>query len=236
MVNSSLYNSLFLNKTAVKGFQKGGGNFMKLFNEKKGFLTATFANLIVQLAITYYVMEKTVSSKNLTNIKLFLIFLLQFGLIILLIIFPMPSWLKFILFSLLSYSFGYVLSFIKDKIGEDVIKIALSGTISIFAVMFSIGTFLIVSGVELGIKTSIFLLYSLLSIIIARIVIMFSGGSSFLMKGVTVFSLLIFSIYIVYDTNTILQRNYYGDFITASLDYYLDIINIFMDITSFLNN
>jgi FtsH-binding integral membrane protein len=36
----------------------------------------------------------------------------------------------------------------------------------------------------------------------------------------------------MYDTNNILQRNYYGDFITASLDYYLDIINIFSGLLS----
>ena len=36
----------------------------------------------------------------------------------------------------------------------------------------------------------------------------------------------------MYDTNSILQRNYNGDFITASLDYYLDIINIFSGLLS----
>ena len=38
---------------------------------------------------------------------------------------------------------------------------------------------------------------------------------------------LLFSIYILYDTNIILQRNYAGDFISASISYYLDIINVF---------
>jgi FtsH-binding integral membrane protein len=45
--------------------------------------------------------------------------------------------------------------------------------------------------------------------------------------------LLLFSVYVVYDTNSILQRNYNGDFITASLDYYLDILNIFSNLLSF---
>ena len=43
---------------------------------------------------------------------------------------------------------------------------------------------------------------------------------------------MLFSVYIVYDTNNILQRDYGGDFITASLDYYLDIINIFSNLLS----
>jgi FtsH-binding integral membrane protein len=59
------------------------------------------------------------------------------------------------------------------------------------------------------------------------IVNIFIAESSFLKKILVIGSLLLFSLYIMYDTNNILQRNYYGDFITASLDYYLDIINIF---------
>jgi FtsH-binding integral membrane protein len=55
------------------------------------------------------------------------------------------------------------------------------------------------------------------------------GTYSGAVKGLSVVGLMLFSLFVVYDTNTILQRNYYGDFITASLDYYLDIINIFLN-------
>ena len=64
---------------------------------------------------------------------------------------------------------------------------------------------------------------------------MFTGTFNMLQKAFSFIGLIIFSIYIIYDTNSILQRNYYGDFITASLDYYLDIINIFLDIVN-INN
>jgi len=33
-----------------------------------------------------------------------------------------------------------------------------------------------------------------------------------------------------------MQRDYMGDFITASLDYYLDIINIFVNFTQVMDN
>ena len=62
---------------------------------------------------------------------------------------------------------------------------------------------------------------------------MFIPSSSLTKKIITICSLLLFSVYIVYDTNSILQRNYYGDFITASMDYYLDILNIFVNLISF---
>jgi FtsH-binding integral membrane protein len=61
----------------------------------------------------------------------------------------------------------------------------------------------------------------------------FIPTSSLTKKIAIIFSLLLFSVYVVYDTNSILQRNYYGDFITASLDYYLDILNIFANLLSF---
>jgi hypothetical protein len=55
MVHTNLYNSIFSS-------QKGGGTTSKdvtsLLYEKRDLLVKTFANLIVQLGITYYAMEK----------------------------------------------------------------------------------------------------------------------------------------------------------------------------------
>ena len=56
------------------------------------------------------------------------------------------------------------------------------------------------------------------------------------LKIVSIISLFIFSLYIIYDTNNILQRNYNGDFITASLDYYLDVLNIFIDLLNLFSS
>jgi FtsH-binding integral membrane protein len=50
-------------------------------------------------------------------------------------------------------------------------------------------------------------------------------------KLLALIGILLFSMYIIYDTNKILQRDYKGDFIRASLDYYLDFINLFADIS-----
>ena len=101
--------------------------------------------------------------------------------------------------------------------------------------MFLIGAFLLATGIELGLKTGLFLFYSLFLLIIAQIFNIFHK-STILMKLLAAIGIIIFSGYIIYDTNTILQRNYYGDFITASLDYYLDIINIFIKLTILNDN
>jgi FtsH-binding integral membrane protein len=128
------------------------------------------------------------------------------------------------------------LAYIKYFSGDAIVKFALLGTVSIFAVMFAIGSFLLITGINLGYKYGIFLFYALLGLILIRLVTMFTGAISGFYKLLSVIGILLFSMFIIYDTNVILQRNYSGDFITASLDYYLDIINIFVNLLSFNNN
>ena len=238
MVNSSLYNLLY------KGGQNGGAkikstftNFSPLLNEKKGLMIMVFANLITQLGITYYVMTNTkVTEDDSHNLKHWLLIVCLFVIIYCLGLIPMPSWLKFILFSVFSYIWGILLASFKLKINDnDLINMAMLGTIGIFSVMFLIGTFLLATGIELGIKTGFFLFVSLIILIIGQIFSMFYK-STIIVKSLAAIGIIVFSGYIIYDTNTILQRNYYGDFITASLDYYLDILNIFVKLTILNDN
>jgi FtsH-binding integral membrane protein len=236
MVNTSLYDTFFSNP------QKGGAslsrNLTSLLFEKRDLLVKTFANLIVQLGITYYAMEKfseekdkDKKSKNLT----ILVIIYLFAFVIILGFIPMPTWLKLILFCGFSYGAGYLLSSLKIVAGEEVINTAILGTMSIFGIMFALGLFMLLSGIKLGFRTGLILFYSLLFLILARLFNYFTAQSSEFAKGLTIFGLLLFSVYVIYDTNTILQKNYYGDFITASIDYYLDIINIFTKLVN-LNN
>jgi FtsH-binding integral membrane protein len=236
MVNTNLHDTFFLN--SQKGGASSSRNLTSLLFEKRDLLVKTFANLIVQLGITYYAMEKfseekdkDKKSKNVT----ILVIIYLFAFIIILGFIPMPTWLKLILFCGFSYGAGYILSSLKIVAGEEVIHTAILGTMSIFGIMFALGLFMLLSGIKLGFRTGLILFYSLLFLILARLFNYFTAQSSEFAKGLTMFGLLLFSVYIIYDTNTILQKNYYGDFITASIDYYLDIINIFTKLVS-LNN
>ena len=212
-------------------------NLIQLMYDKREFLVKTFANLIVQLGITYYVMEKTPISvkEKKDNTRLYILAAISFITLLIMILVPMPSWTKFLLFTVLSYICGLLLSVIKLTTSGSVINMAIQGSIGIFAIMFAFGSALLMFGVKLGYRTGMFLLIALLILILAQIVFIFGGASSVSIKLITYISLLIFSAYIIYDTNKILQRNYYGDFITASLDYYLDILNIFVDLITLGN-
>lgn len=234
MANSSIYNTLF------GGMKSGGGkkdisDMLSLIVSKKEFFILIFANLIAQLGITYYIMQKTpAADKNAINF--WILFGIQIILIFVLVLVPMPSWMKFLVFSVFSYTFGLSLARLKTKYDPAMIQAAIMGTIGIFGAMMAFGAFLIMSGIKLGYQFGLALLYALLLLIIVRIVFMFIPSSSGTKRYLTIFSLLLFSVYIIYDTNSILQRNYFGDFITASLDYYLDIINVFVNLLSYNNN
>lgn len=223
------------NKRKKTIFKNDIAQVFKLIYEKKGFFTLILANLLFQLYITYYVSEnvkvnvegegeKDAKSYDMKYIGALVAIIV---IILILALITMPAWLKFILFSLFSAAFGILLAYRKYGLDAGVIRSALVGTASIFVTMFVFGLALIMSGIQLGFMTSIVLLFALLALIIISIVQYFIAQSSLLKKLIVIATLLIFSLYIVYDTNTILQRNYDGDFITASLNYYLDLINIF---------
>jgi FtsH-binding integral membrane protein len=262
LARSSLYNR-FMSGSSSGGSSSGSGcgsglfgggsakskgvEFLKLLNQKKSFLILVFANLIAQLGITYYVMmnyatsgaansaaanSATDKSKQPTG-QFYLLFFLQIIIIFVLAFVPMPAWLKFIIFSVFSASFGISLSYVKNMVSPGLIQTALAGTMGIFAAMFLLGLLLIMFGIQLGLGFGLFLFFSLLLLIIIQVVTMFAGGESYPTKAFALVSLILFSLFIIYDTNTILQREYYGDFITASMDYYLDILNVFLDLVSF---
>ena len=81
------------------------------------------------------------------------------------------------------------------------------------------------------------LFVGLLSLITISFTSIFLKGESYnnTQKFLTISSIIIFSLYILYDTNVILLKlnNNNNDCIKGALAYYLDIINLF---TSYLDN
>jgi len=206
----------------------------KLIYEKKSFFALILITLVIQLYITYYVkknfdIEKDEDTKTF-NPKLIAAYITAFILILILALITMPPELKFILFSLFSCAFGVILGYRKSRYDPNTLKTAYIGTISIFVSMFAFGVALIASNIRLGYMFGLSLFFALLFLLIISIVQFFIIQSSFLYKILVICSLMLFSLYIVYDTNSILQRDYGGDFISASLAYYLDIINIFSNL------
>ena len=207
----------------------------RLLHAKKQFYLFILINILIQIAITYYVhvkFEEIEINKDDKHQRIIIIaaHILSFVLIIILGVIPMPIWLKFIIFSLFSVTMGIILEDVKTIADLNTIKTLLLGGVSIFISMFAFGLVLIESNIQLNYKVELGLYFALISVLISTIVQYFIYYNSIIKKLVLVFLLLLFTIYIVFTTNNILQRNYYGDFITASLAYYIDIFNIMFTI------
>ena len=215
---------------AVSALLKQKGGSISLFNsDNKSFLLKVLANLIVQLGITYYVMTNT---SQLDPIYKWPLIIATFILLFFIAFKELPIYVKGILFCLFSFCFGKLFTIYKKKYGEEAINIAVMGALSVFGVMFAIGATLLTFGIKLSPLIGFILFIALLGLIIVRLMSIFGSSLSPAKKTIYGAGIVIFALYIVYDTNNILRRiNYYnGDFITASMDYYLDIINLFSNI------
>ena len=236
MANSSIYNRLFNNNNGLKGGAKlnkfNGPQLWNLIYKKKEFLILVFANLIAQLGITYYFMNKTDNPE----IGFWPLFAIQIMIIFILALIPMPPIFKFLIFCVFSYTFGLVMSHLKTKYDPALINVAILGALSIFGVMLAAGVTLVGFGQYLGYQFGAFLFWALLVLIIARLVNMVGPQLSSAKKVLAYVGLGLFSLFVVYDTNQILSRDYYGDFITASMDYYLDILNLFTNMLNIKDN
>jgi FtsH-binding integral membrane protein len=201
--------------------QKGGAaDFVSLVVKNRAFLLKIFSNLFVQLGISYYVMENTPLLESFWPA-----FIGGFVALLLIIATNLPYWVKLLIFCVFSYLIGRMNTVYKTKYGDEAINNAILGAMGVFVIMFVVGALLPVLGDKFGLA----LFIALLSLLIARIFTMFSGKTEEYKKWLSTFGIGIFGLYIAYDTNNILKRaDYYqGDFVTASMDYYLDIINLF---------
>lgn len=196
-------------------------NFFQTWYAKRELLMKIFMNLIAQLGITYYAINNEQKKKKSKYTSLY-VTLLILGIIIILVTQNVMPLIKIGLFCILSYCMGILLH---SNTNKEVIQHAMISAMSIFVTMFLIGAFMLVTGIKLGQQVGRILLVSLFLLILLRIIM---GSTQY--KLLLLLGIILFSIYTIYETNCILQKQYSGDFITASLSYYLDIINIFQKI------
>jgi len=213
-------------------------NFSSLLRKKKGLLQCIFSTLLFQVSVTtlvVYFLHK--NNPNILQVKknsiLFLVFSLIVGIVLIycMAFVKMEFYKRFILFVIFSIIQGVLLYIATEKIPEEVILSALFSTISIFVLCISFGFILVYFGFDIQ-WIGILLFFVLLGLIITRIVYIFIPPSENKKRILTTISILLFSIYILYDTNTILLR--YEDTkvncIRGALDYYLDIGNLFINL------
>ena len=204
-------------------------SILSILDDNRSLLSKTFINLIFQIivtAITIYMLR----DKEVTGIFMFVAFIFIFFLMFPIIASNIPVIYKIILFIFFSIFFGIVLSPV-NKINKNVLTASIIGAISIFVFFFIIGLVITSYGYNISWLSGI-LLISLFVLIITGIISMLCGVSSTGHKIYLYFGLLVFSLYVLLDTNQILTNSMYrNDFVSASMGYYLDILNIFTKLT-----
>ena len=202
--------------------KKNYKKFFYLMEKKEEFMLLVFSNLIFQIGVTFYFMEKTSITFNI--FEKFAVYALLIGLLLIIVIIPLHSIIKFIFFTIFSILMGIILSFLKKIVNHEFLKRTIIILASFFIVFFLIGFVILLLGIKLSFHFGIILFYILLTIIIFdHLSYLFTSSSSIYVKIVGIIGVIISSVYIIYDTNQILQKDYNGDFITASLNYYIDI-------------
>jgi FtsH-binding integral membrane protein len=190
------------------------------------------ALMIAQLAVTYYTMEALAKNDSLqeyikNNVWLLVIaFVLPLVIILVLAFVPMSMSLKLILFTLFSALFGFLLSVSRRYMTPELVKAAMVATLGIFVSMFLVGIVLAGLGYDLF-WLGVILFVLLLILVIVGIVMLFIHPDKKAMRTRAILVIILFAVYIIFDTNQIIMRDYNGDYVMAGLDYYLDMLNIF---------
>ena len=226
--------------------------FSSLIRKKQNLLKCIFLTLIFQVLVTTIIFMG-IYNNNITlykksdknNIKrdkwkwitgLILFLLITIGLVVAMVSFNFTFNQRFGLFSLFSIFQGIFLGLCLKFIDYNLLLSVFVSTLLLLVSMLVAGFTMVFFKQDLS-WLGVILFMILFGLIITRIIGLFMPYTSDFNKMLAVFSILLFSIYIIYDTNKILLKydaiNYGRDCIAGALDYYLDAINIFVNMLSY---
>jgi FtsH-binding integral membrane protein len=207
-------------------------NFTKLLSEKRGFLVSVYLLLAIQLGITAIVatyMRRHQEVHDVIARLAILWFIMSLIIIIVLAAVPMPTLLKLALFTIFSVLLGFNCIAASNLVSTETIRIALMATVGVFMAMTALAIGLAAAGIDLSFL-SFALFAALLGLLIALIAASFLHASRTIVRVILVFGVVLFSIFIAYDTNVMLQSGN-NDVVMSAIQLYLDILNLFTELT-----
>jgi modulator of FtsH protease len=137
------------------------------------------------------------------------------------------------LFTAFAVTIGLTSIAASKYVSADSVKVAFIATTLLFVALSVLGGVLLAAGIDLSFLG--FLLFAaLIALLIVFIVMAFVPVSKKAHKIVLGFAIVVFSIFIAFDTNIMLQKGF-TDPIDAALNLFLDIVNVFTDIVGFEN-
>jgi len=210
--------------------------FLKNINEQKFFLMKVYSMLILQILIAFAVLHYA-SKINIMDSRYKLYGTITFMFILAIIIPTITNRiLKFIVVCIFSIFIGLLLSYSLDQSNEKIIEIqkkACITTIVIFVYTVLFGFFLNLVGFRMPPYVGITLFFSLLLLIIILFVSSLSNTYSTYYKLISGASIFLFTCFILYDTSNILEKKYNNNYVGASFDYFLDVLNLFINLIQY---
>lgn len=173
------------------------------------FVGQVFGNLILQCGIALSIAKNPLVEENVRR-NMLLYVIASIGVVLTIAFAKASQPVRFLLLTTFSALTGALMS--TNKPSSELLQEVLN----IFVAMVVVGVISALLGLDL--RTMYILLFvALVALIVMRA---FSGMK---MSQVGAF---IFGLFIITDTNAILQKNYNGDVVQATLDYFLDFINL----------
>ena len=201
--------------------------------EKKYFMIGVFLTLLLQLCLFHSSFQSVKSEKKERKGKeakkkvfLFLGLFILFFLILFFI--PTPRWLTFLFFCILSFSLGKMFAYSKEnELLKPFIDVSLElmifhSFLALFMVFLFVSLLVILLKNKINLSTIYFFLYLGLVSILLRMIMNFDSSITVKMRYYTVFVFIAVSLFLIYNTYNILYRDYAGNFVSASFDYFTD--------------
>lgn len=203
----------------------------KLVKGRERFLISVYAILVAQLVLTF-VMARSFQSnpKFVTATKRYglLLAVASIG-VVLIMSLRLPQWVKLVLFTVLSSIMAMFLTAMTSRVSPNIINQALISTIAIFVSLslFALGVSSL--GINLG-WMGVYLFAALIGLIVVSLVFLLVEKPTHVQQShkiIVAIGMVLFSMFVVYDTNMVLQREYVGTPIDAAEEFYLTFINLF---------
>lgn len=225
-------------KPMMGGGGSGAGGLGSLLRDKASFLAMVFGTLVFQLCLVALTIKSIPADSAFAHsIRAFtlMIFLVQLAIVVMIAFVPMPVVAKFFLFTMFSVLTGLMLNSVVKATSKRIVYTAIVGTMVFFIMFGLLGVACAAMGIELG-MLGIVLFLALFGLVVMNVVYLFMKESAQMTRILATLALIVFGGYIAYDTNAILQRDYMGDFVTAALDYFLDVINVFLNLIRLMDS
>ena len=203
------------------------------------FIVTVYIVLVVQLTLTFTIVyllrndDYASIRDSVKQVNIFIYIILPLLLIVGYGFLPKNTsiYIRFILITFFALLKGILIYLISEDEEDNILESAMLSTVITFIGMTILGFICFYLGYDTR-WMGIYLFAALIGLIIARIVMIFRKPSNQTKIYIIYFAIMLFSLYIVFNTNTVMMYSYKlnkEDYVSPALNFYIDFINLFLN-------